>query len=191
MAVPNFAPLAVSGEIRPPYRPSIDGLRGIAIISVVLYHANARLLPGGFIGVDIFYVISGFLISSLILKELEQDRFSFADFYARRIRRIFPALVFMMGAVWLAALFLFTSAEFVNLNKFIFAGSLSAANLLEWHQIGYFDTGATQKPLLHLWSLGIEEQFYLLWPVLLIFLWRRNFRTALCLIMLTSFAFNI
>jgi peptidoglycan/LPS O-acetylase OafA/YrhL len=191
MAVFDPAPQPVAGEIRPFYRPSIDGLRGIAILAVVLYHADASLLPGGFIGVDIFFVISGFLISTLIFKELEQGRFSFTDFYARRIRRIFPALILMMSASWIAALFLLTHAEFSQLGAYIFAGGAFGANFLQWRQIKYFDPHATLQPLMHLWSLGIEEQFYVLWPVLLVLLWKRNLRAVILSVLLASFVFNI
>src|SRR6185437_12091359 len=112
----------VQAEIRPFYRPDIDGLRAIAILSVVLFHAGGSLLPGGFVGVDIFFVISGFLISSLIFKELEQGHFRFGDFYIRRIRRIFPSLILMMASLWLVAFFLFTHSEFVELGKHILSG---------------------------------------------------------------------
>jgi peptidoglycan/LPS O-acetylase OafA/YrhL len=180
-------------EIRPHYRADIDGLRAIAILSVVLYHVSANVLPGGFIGVDIFFVISGYLISSLIFKELEQGGFSFADFYIRRIRRIFPALILMMVAVWVAAAFLFTRGEFSELSQYILGGGLFAANLLQWRLAGYFDTAAALKPLQHLWSLGIEEQFYIVWPVTLIGLWRwkRRLPWLILAAMALSFAFNV
>ena len=187
----NAAPS--SAEIRPSYRPDIDGLRAVAIIAVVLYHVSGSLLPGGFIGVDVFFVISGFLISSLIFKELDQGHFSFADFYIRRIRRIFPALILMMAALWVTAVFLFTRSEFVQLGQYILGGGLFASNLLQWRYAGYFDTDAALKPLQHLWSLGIEEQFYIVWPVAVVLLWpwRRRFPVLLLAAMAVSFAFNI
>ena len=185
------SPAAPGHEPHLAYRPDIDGLRAVAVLSVVLFHASPLQLPGGFVGVDIFFVISGFLISSLIFKELEQGQFSFADFYARRIRRIFPALILMMGVLWIAALFLLTHGEFSGLGAYIFAGGAFAANLLQWRQSNYFDSGSALEPLMHLWSLGIEEQFYLLWPVVLILLWKRRLRAAIIVVMLASFAFNI
>jgi peptidoglycan/LPS O-acetylase OafA/YrhL len=186
--------LAPAGpEIRPAYRPDIDGLRAVAIIAVVLYHISGSLLPGGFIGVDVFFVISGFLISSLIFKELDQGHFSFADFYIRRIRRIFPALILMMAALWVTAIVQFTRSEFVQLGQYIVGGGLFASNLLQWRYAGYFDTDAALKPLQHLWSLGIEEQFYIVWPVAVVLLWpwRRRFPVLLLAAMAASFAFNV
>jgi peptidoglycan/LPS O-acetylase OafA/YrhL len=178
-------------EIRPTYRPDIDGLRAVAIIAVVLYHAGANLLPGGFIGVDVFFVISGFLISSLIFKELDQGDFRFGDFYVRRVRRIFPALILMMTAVWVLACFTFTSDEFVQLGRYILSGGAFISNLMQWRYAGYFDTDAALKPLQHLWSLGIEEQFYIVWPVTVVLLWKRRFPLWVLAAMALSFAFNI
>lgn len=186
-------PLATPGrtEVRPSYRPDIDGLRAVAVLSVVAYHASASLLPGGFIGVDVFFVISGFLISSLIFKELDQGKFRFADFYIRRVRRIFPALILMMSAVWVAANFLFTKDEFVQLGQYIFAGGAFISNLVQWRYTGYFDTDAALKPLQHLWSLGIEEQFYIFWPVAVVLLWKRRFPALVLAALALSLAFNI
>ncbi|MFL6676503.1 MAG: acyltransferase family protein [Massilia sp.] len=176
-----------------PYRPDIDGLRALAVLAVVLFHVFPALLPGGFIGVDIFFVISGFLISGIVLRELQQDRFSFAGFYARRVKRIFPALVVVMGAClafgWVA---LFPD-EYRQLGKHVVGGAGFAANLFYWAQVGYFDTAAETKPLLHLWSLGIEEQFYIAWPAILLLAYKRRanlFRLTLWLAAL-SFLVNI
>ncbi|RNF30691.1 lipoprotein [Massilia aurea] len=161
------------------YRPDIDGLRAVAVLAVVLFHAFPTWLRGGFIGVDVFFVISGFLISSILLRELRQDAFSFAGFYARRVRRIFPALVVVLAAClafgWLA---LFPD-EYAQLGKHVVGGAGFAANFFYWAQIGYFDTAAETKPLLHLWSLGIEEQFYILWPVVLLLAWKRRMNLLL------------
>ena len=178
------------------YRRDIDGLRAIAVLSVVLFHAFPASLRGGFTGVDVFFVISGFLISSILLRELAAGTFSFADFYARRIRRIFPALVLVLGASlafgWVA---LFPD-EFQQLGKHTAGGAGFAANFFYWAQVGYFDTAAETKPLLHLWSLGIEEQFYIVWPVVLLLAWKLRpklpvlLATAL-LLALASFALNI
>jgi peptidoglycan/LPS O-acetylase OafA/YrhL len=150
------------------YRSDIDGLRAIAVLSVVSYHSFARWIRGGFVGVDIFFVISGYLISSIIYKELESDRFSIVEFYVRRIRRIYPALFIVLASVCLAGWLLLLPTAFVLLGKQIIGGSTFAANFVLWWQSGYFSPDATQKPLLHLWSLGVEEQFYLIFPVICI-----------------------
>ncbi|MBR7976303.1 acyltransferase [Burkholderia vietnamiensis] len=163
------------------YRPDIDGLRALAVVSVVLYHAFPSLLPGGFLGVDIFFVISGYLITSHILRELSDLTFSIATFYSRRIRRIFPALLIVLVVTYLTGWRNMLPDEFKSLGKHIAGGSLSIANLVLWREAGYFDTAADQKPLLHLWSLGVEEQFYLFWPVIL-WLVARLKRSAGCVI---------
>lgn len=175
------------------YRRDIDGLRAVAVLSVVLFHAFPAVLRGGFIGVDIFFVISGFLITSILLRELEAGSFSFAGFYARRVRRIFPALVLVLGSClafgWLA---LFPD-EYQQLGKHVVGGAGFAANFFYWAQVGYFDTAADTKPLLHLWSLGIEEQFYILWPVVLLLGWRlrMNLLAVAAVLALASFAVNL
>ncbi|MGH8856134.1 MAG: acyltransferase family protein, partial [Telluria sp.] len=174
------------------YRRDIDGLRAVAVLSVVLFHAFPSLLRGGFIGVDIFFVISGFLISSILLRELEQGTFSFAHFYARRVKRIFPALILVIVSClafgWLA---LFPD-EYEQLGKHVMGGAGFAANFFYWAQVGYFDTAADTKPLLHLWSLGIEEQFYILWPIILLAGWRlrANLLALAAVLALLSFAVN-
>ena len=160
--------------MHPKYRPDIDGLRAIAVGSVVLYHAFPTALLGGFIGVDIFFVISGFLITTIILQSLAAGDFSYRDFYARRIRRIFPALIVVLLATLAAGWYLLLSDEFAELGKQTVGGSAFVANLVFWSESGYFDTAAETKPLLHLWSLGIEEQFYIFWPLLLGLAWRKR-----------------
>lgn len=178
-------------EIRPTYRADIDGLRAVAILSVVIYHLSPAALPGGFTGVDIFFVISGFLISGLIFKELEEGGFRFGDFYIRRIRRIFPALALVMVSALVAGSFILTAPEYSQLSKHVMGGSAFAANLVQWREAGYFDTDSRLKPLLHLWSLGIEEQFYFFWPITAVLAWRRRFGAVLLALILTSFCFNI
>jgi peptidoglycan/LPS O-acetylase OafA/YrhL len=160
--------------MHPKYRPDIDGLRAIAVASVLVYHAFPSALMGGFIGVDIFFVISGFLITTIILQSLAAGDFTYRDFYARRIRRIFPALTVVLLATLLAGWYLLLSDEFAELGKQTVGGSAFVANLLFWSESGYFDTAAETKPLLHLWSLGIEEQFYIFWPLLLGLAWRKR-----------------
>ncbi|MEZ2299830.1 acyltransferase family protein [Variovorax sp. RCC_210] len=160
--------------MHPKYRPDIDGLRAIAVGSVVLYHAFPKALLGGFVGVDIFFVISGFLITTIILQSLAAGDFSYRDFYARRIRRIFPALIVVLLTTLLVGWYMLLSDEFAELGKQTVGGAAFVANLVFWGESGYFDTAAETKPLLHLWSLGIEEQFYIFWPLLLGLAWRKR-----------------
>lgn len=150
------------------YRADIDGLRAIAVLSVVIYHAFPNLLPGGFIGVDVFFVISGYLITGILLKELEAGSFSIIKFYIRRIRRIFPALLLVLATSVLVGWYILFDDEYRQLGKHVFAGAGFVSNIALWREVGYFDTLAESKPLLHLWSLGIEEQFYLFWPIALL-----------------------
>ncbi len=149
------------------YRPDVDGLRALAVLAVVYYHAFPVKLKGGFVGVDIFFVISGFLISTIIIREFESHRFSYINFMARRVRRIIPSLMLVvfctLGAGWILLL----DREFMALAKQSIFGSLFSANILFWSETGYFDAASELKPLLHLWSLGIEEQFYIVWPAIL------------------------
>jgi len=149
------------------YRPDIDGLRAIAVLSVLAFHAFPKSLPGGFIGVDIFFVISGYLISKVILTTLAEHRFSIADFYARRVRRIFPALVIVLFACLAFGWHVMLADDLGALGKHTLGGAGFVSNLVLWKEAGYFDAASETKPLLHLWSLGIEEQFYLVWPLLL------------------------
>jgi peptidoglycan/LPS O-acetylase OafA/YrhL len=149
------------------YRPDVDGLRAVAVIGVVTFHAFPIWVPGGFVGVDIFFVISGFLITSIITKELEDKTFSFPTFYARRARRIFPALVVVLATLLGVGWFLLLADEYAAVGKHTAAGAGFIANIAFFQEAGYFDASAKFKPLLHLWSLGIEEQFYLVWPALL------------------------
>jgi len=149
------------------YRPDIDGLRAIAVISVLLFHAFPKWLPGGFVGVDIFFVISGFLISSIIFLDIKKEQFSFAGFYARRIRRIFPALILVLLFCSVFGWLFLLAEEYAALGKHTAAGAGFISNFIFWNEAGYFDSAADTKPLLHLWSLGIEEQFYIFWPLLI------------------------
>lgn len=154
------------------YRADIDGLRAIAVLAVVFFHGLPNIIPGGFIGVDIFFVISGYLISSILMREHDAGRFSYKDFYARRIRRIFPALIIVLAFTLILGWFSLFADELMQLGKHIVGGGLFAANLVFWGEAGYFDTASNEKLLLHLWSLGIEEQFYIFWPIILGFIWK-------------------
>lgn len=175
------------------YRADIDGLRAIAVLSVILFHAFPGWLHGGFAGVDVFFVISGFLISGIILQELRQGNLRFSGFYARRIRRIFPALITVLTAVCAAGWFLLTPDEYEQLGKHIAAGAGFVGNFTLCGEAGYFDSAAELKPLLHLWSLAIEEQFYLVYPFMLWIVYRVKFNplAAIVLLFLLSFGINI
>lgn len=158
------------------YRPDIDGLRAVAVVVVLLFHAFPALLPGGFVGVDIFFVISGYLISGIVLGAKARGRFSLANFYARRIRRIFPALGVILAAVLMGGWVLLYADAYARLGGHAAAGAAFVSNFAFWRESSYFDVAADLKPLLHLWSLGVEEQFYLVWPLLLVIAsrWRRG-----------------
>ena len=173
----------------PKYRPDIDGLRAIAVLIVVGYHAFPRWLPGGFIGVDVFFVISGFLISTIIFQNLERGSFSFADFYSRRIRRIFPALLVIFLCCYAFGWFTLLPHEFEQLGKHIASGAGFVSNFVLWSEAGYFDNTAITKPLLHLWSLGIEEQFYILWPLILWFAYKNNVKWLVITLSIASLSF--
>jgi peptidoglycan/LPS O-acetylase OafA/YrhL len=175
------------------YRPDIDGLRAIAILAVVIFHAFPGKMPGGFIGVDIFFVISGFLISTNIFSSLERDRFSLVEFYVRRVRRIFPALILVLISCLAFGWFVLFADEFKQLGEHTAAGAGFIQNFILWRESGYFDNTAETKPLLHLWTLAIEEQFYIFWPLLLVFVWKRqwNFLRLTAFIAAVSFIANI
>jgi peptidoglycan/LPS O-acetylase OafA/YrhL len=167
------------------YRTDIDGLRAIAVLSVVLYHFGIGPFHGGFIGVDIFFVISGFLITGIISKEIDAGDFTFLGFYERRARRIFPALFVMLLLVLAAGPWLLLPSDLGNLGKSTVATLLFCSNLLFWRQSGYFDTTSQFSPLLHTWSLAVEEQFYIFFPVLLLLVFRFA-RKALTPILIVS-----
>jgi peptidoglycan/LPS O-acetylase OafA/YrhL len=149
------------------YRPDVDGLRAVAVTAVVIYHAFPDLLPGGFVGVDIFFVISGYLITGIIAPQIAADTFSFRDFYGRRARRLFPALMVVLVVTLLLGAVLLMPKPLSELAYHAVAAALFVPNLANWADVGYFNAAASTKPLLHLWSLGVEEQFYLVWPFLL------------------------
>lgn len=175
------------------YRPDIDGLRAIAVLSVLGFHAFPHLIKGGFVGVDIFFVISGFLISTLIFENLEKNTFSFKEFYKKRMKRIFPALILILVFCLILGWFALFPMEYQQLGKHVSGGAGFVSNLLLWQESGYFDPSSETKPLLHLWSLGIEEQFYILWPLLVCIAWKRQFNilALTLLIVLLSFVLNL
>jgi peptidoglycan/LPS O-acetylase OafA/YrhL len=173
------------------YRADIDGLRAIAVIAVVGFHAFPGFLPGGYVGVDVFFVISGFLISRIIFTALEKDKFSYLDFYSRRIRRIFPALAIILAFSLVVGWFVFLPREYAMLGRHVAAGAAFIANLIFWSEAGYFDLASHTKPLLHLWSLGIEEQFYFLYPLILPIIWKVRGHRILLLSVLTACSFAL
>jgi peptidoglycan/LPS O-acetylase OafA/YrhL len=179
-----------SSHARTGYRPDIDGLRAVAVLAVVAYHAFPAYFGGGFVGVDIFFVISGFLITGIILSSLQKGTFSFRNFYGRRIRRIFPALATVLATCLAIGWFVLMGGQYKQVGEHVAAGAGFVSNLVLWREAGYFDASAETKVLLHLWSLGVEEQFYLVWPLLLFVAARRKWSaTALTGgILITSFA---
>ena len=170
-------------------------MRSVAIISVVIYHAWPKLIPGGFIGVDVFFVISGFLISQIIIKEINNDKFSFVNFYCRRIKRLYPVLILVLClALYIIRNIVEDDLKIFSLNT-VDASLIFASNIqILMHDKGYFDADIRNNPLLHLWSLGVEEQFYIIWPVLLILIFK-YFKNRVLLIMvgytIFSFIFSI
>jgi peptidoglycan/LPS O-acetylase OafA/YrhL len=175
------------------YRPDIDCLRALAVLVVVIYHAFPGRLPGGFIGVDIFFVISGYLISGIIFSELSTNTFSIRRFYERRIRRIFPALLIVLAFCLTVGWVVLLADEYAQLGKHVLASAGFLLNLVLWSESGYFDNAVDTKPLLHLWSLGVEEQFYIFWPLILGFAWKQgvNIKWLIIVIFCLSFAFNL
>jgi peptidoglycan/LPS O-acetylase OafA/YrhL len=176
------------------YRAYIDGLRAVAVVPVVLCHAGFTTMSGGFVGVDVFFVISGFLITSLIVSDLDAGTFSLVGFYERRVRRILPALFAVIALCSVAAWFVFMPVEFAYFARSVIAAVMFCSNVLFWQESGYFDAAAQVKPLLHTWSLAVEEQFYIFFPLLLMFLHkmrRAHLPAALGGIAAVSFALNV
>ena len=156
------------------YRPEIDGLRAVAVIPVIFFHAGYALFAGGFIGVDIFFVISGFLITNIIINELDAKNFSLLSFYERRARRILPALIVVMLACIPFTFFWFLPGDLKNFSESLVSTSLFFSNFLFWKESGYFEIASELKPLLHTWSLALEEQFYILFPIFMILMWKSS-----------------
>ena len=155
------------------YRSDIDGLRAVAVIAVLLHHLNTSLLPGGYVGVDIFFVISGFLITSQVFSEVKRNAFSLKSFYQRRINRIVPALATVLLATVIVGAFILSPVDLIRLNVSALLSLLGVSNVYIWVKYGnYFAADASEAPLLHTWSLGIEEQFYVIWPLFIVLLYR-------------------
>lgn len=174
------------------YRPELDGLRTVAIIPVLLFHAGLPAVPGGYVGVDVFFVISGYLITSLLLQDLAEGRFRFRDFYARRIRRIAPTLMLVLFVSIPFAWLWMLPEELKVFGKMLASTTLFLSNVTLWGETGYFEASSELSPLLHTWSLAVEEQFYLVFPLLLLLfhrLWCRGLNWLLLFGILASFAF--
>jgi len=175
------------------YRPDIDGLRAIAVLAVIGFHMAPNTIRGGFIGVDIFFVISGFLITGIVLQGLDSKQFSLLEFYSRRVRRIFPALLIVMFSVYMFGWIVLLAQEFTQLSKHIISGSIFISNLVLWSESGYFDNFVDRKLLLNLWSLGVEEQFYLFWPLIILLGFKLKFSIwkIIAFILVISLGWNI
>lgn len=168
------------------YRPEIDGLRALAVIPVIFFHAGFGTFSGGFVGVDVFFVISGYLITSIILSEMDDGRFSLVSFYERRARRILPALFVVLLVCLPLAWHLLMPSDMIGFAKSLIAVSLFSSNILFWSESGYWDTASELKPLLHTWSLAVEEQYYLLFPLFLMLTWHLRKRWILSMLLVIA-----
>lgn len=166
------------------YRSEIDGLRALAVLPVILFHAGFGLFGGGFVGVDVFFVISGYLITTIIISEMQNDKFSIINFYERRARRILPALFFVMLVSIPFAWFFLNPFDLKDFAESLIAVSFFSSNILFWLESGYFDTAAELKPLLHTWSLAVEEQYYIIFPIFLIITWKLGIRWILVILLI-------
>jgi len=186
--------IVTNGETKMTYRKDIDGLRAIAVMAVILYHLDFTFIPGGFIGVDIFFVISGFLITQTIQKDIRANKFTIKHFYIKRIRRIVPALFVTTFVTILFALFILPVIELKEFSLSLFNVSTFTSNIFFWKHVDYFSVAAELKPLLHTWSLGIEEQFYILFPIFMLLTKNQTYKKILFWILLflfLSFALNV
>jgi peptidoglycan/LPS O-acetylase OafA/YrhL len=184
---------AVTREAGFKYRPDIDGLRAVAILSVLFFHLRPWRVPGGFVGVDVFFVISGYLISAIVFAEIASGRFSILGFYERRVRRIFPALFVMLILVTAVITYFLLPSELVDYSKSVIAAATSSSNFYFWRHSGYFDAPLS-KPLLHTWSLAVEEQFYILFPIFLLIARRffaRHLKHAVVFLLFASLAASV
>jgi peptidoglycan/LPS O-acetylase OafA/YrhL len=187
----NAAPRAAEASVA--HRLDIDGLRAVAVLPVLAYHVGIHSIPGGFVGVDIFFVISGFLITQVLLQDIDGGRFSLIKFYERRVRRILPALLVVAAVTFLVCAKYSLPSELIDLSKSLIAAALSVSNIYFWQTGGYFTAPALTRPLLHSWSLAVEEQFYIFWPLCLWFgatFMKRHLLGATFVLLAVSFAFS-
>lgn len=185
MTLPQLAPATLPLS-NPKYRPEIDGLRALAILPVILFHAGSQVFSGGFVGVDVFFVISGYLITTIILAERETGTFSLLNFYERRARRILPALFFVMLTCLPFAWIWLIPKDIMEFSQSLITVPIFASNILFLNQSGYFDTSAELKPLLHTWSLAVEEQYYLLFPLFILLTWKLGKRRVVSLLLILA-----
>ena len=185
----NRVPQSASRKLA--YRSEIDGLRAFAVLSVVAFHTFPNLVKGGFIGVDVFFVISGFLITSQIFERLDKGQFTFASFLGRRIRRIFPALIIVMTSALAFGWFVLLADEYAQLGKHVASGAVFITNFILVNESGYFDNASETKPMLHLWSLAVEEQFYVIWPLVLWFAWKRKSNLLIITVVVAFISFYL
>lgn len=172
------------------YRAEIDGLRALAVVPVIFFHAGFELFKGGFVGVDVFFVISGYLITSIIISEMNTGKFSISNFYERRARRILPALFFVMLFSIIPALIWLSPGDLKDFGQSLISTATFSSNILFWLERGYFGTALELKPLLHTWSLAVEEQYYILFPIFLIFTWSMGLK-RISLILIVIFLFSL
>lgn len=168
------------------YIPEIDGLRAIAVLGVILYHFGVPYFDGGFVGVDVFFVISGYLITGLLCKQIKDQNFTFSAFYMKRIRRLFPAMIAVYGLCFVSAYFLLNPQNMERFSGALIYALGSFSNVYFFQESGYFDADSYVKPLLHTWSLSVEEQFYMIWPLALFFC-RHHFKTIIAVLSVLSF----
>jgi len=176
------------------YREDIDGLRAIAVLAVVFYHAGLKYFSGGYVGVDVFFVISGFLITGIIAREIRENKFTLAGFYERRVRRIYPAVFALIAFVLAASAYLYGAQDFKNISRSAAANTIFLSNMLFWRESGYFEAPSTLKPLLHTWSLSVEEQFYIFFPLLMVLIarfFKSRFSLFIFILTLGSFAASV
>lgn len=171
------------------YQHHIDGLRAVAVLMVIGFHAFPSIFKGGFVGVDVFFIISGYLISSNLIECYHKNTYDLLTFYQKRIRRIFPALLVVLIFCYITGYLFFTSEEFKQLGKHIVAGAAFFSNIAYMHESGYFDTSGETKPLLHLWSLGVEEQFYIFLPLIIWIIWRTKSNIIIIILLLAAASF--
>ena len=175
------------------YKPQIDGLRALAVLPVIFFHAGFKSFEGGFVGVDIFFVISGYLITKLILEDLYNNKFNLGNFYLRRARRLLPALFFVILTTIPFSIFLMSNDQLIYYSKQIFSVIFFISNFFFWKNSGYFDPESDLQPLLHTWSLAVEEQFYIFFPIFLILIFKyfkKKINTSLIIIALISLFYH-